>query len=64
MVTLKKIKIRKIESSIIKGNFGDGKYFGYKKEKLIVEGKKSKIFKEVSKAFSDADLVDVRMKDE
>tara|TARA_Y100000590_G_scaffold469438_1_gene657007 strand:- start:14396 stop:15568 length:1173 start_codon:yes stop_codon:yes gene_type:complete len=35
MVTLKKIKIRKIESSIIKGNFGDGKYFGYKKEKLI-----------------------------
>tara|TARA_Y100000590_G_scaffold371198_1_gene433489 strand:- start:1749 stop:3422 length:1674 start_codon:yes stop_codon:yes gene_type:complete len=35
-----------------------------KKEKLIVEGKKSKIFKEVSKAFSDADLVDVRMKDE
>ncbi len=35
-----------------------------KKEKLIVEGKKSKIFEEVSKAFSDADLVDVRTKDE
>ena len=35
MVTLKKIRIRKIESLIIKGDFGSGKYFGYKKEKLI-----------------------------
>jgi len=35
-----------------------------KKEKLIAEGRKSKTFEEMSKAFSDADLVDVRMKDE
>ncbi len=35
-----------------------------KKEKLIAEGRKSKIFEEMSKVFSDADLVDVRTKDE
>jgi len=35
-----------------------------KKEKLIAEGRKSKTFEEMSKAFSDADLVDVRTKDE
>ena len=35
MVELKKIKISRIDSFIIKGDFGDGKYFGYKKTKLI-----------------------------
>ena len=35
MVELKKIKINKIESFIIKGDFGDGQYYGYNKVKLI-----------------------------
>ena len=35
MVALKKIKISKIESLVIKGNFGEGQYYGYKKLKLV-----------------------------
>ena len=35
-----------------------------KKEELIIEGKKSKIFDEMKKTFLDADLTDVRREDE
>ena len=35
MVALKKIRINKIEAFIVKGDFGDGQYYGYNREKLI-----------------------------
>ena len=35
MVKIKNIKISKIENKIIQGKFGNGKYYGYKKNKLI-----------------------------